>query len=198
MESRLSVTSNALDVREIRRRLANASPYQILHHLAKTHINDIHGRVRFSDKTPLPELAYIVYDGFKVIDTEANEETMEGVDSFALARLENVEMGKIESMAKKLGTYESADPEFREALNQFANLDQSAVEGVIEAAKFAMGGIPAGAGNAQANLQSELVNRKIYQHPVFRKLDELQIAWTEPGEQGAGRRFTEVADHYVE
>jgi len=198
VESRLSVTTNALDVRDIRSRLDNATPYQVLDRLAKTYINDIHGRVRFPDRTTLPDLAFAVYDGFKVVDQESTEESMRGVGNFALSKLEDIDMGRIESITDKLDTYDTVDPEFREAIVQFADIDQSSIEMVIEAAEFAVDGLPTELGSAQARLHAELVSRKLLTHPVIERLDELENAWASPGENGAGSRFKEVAEYYVE
>jgi len=198
VESRLSVTTNALDVRDIRSRLDNATPYQVLDRLAKTYINDIHGRVRFPDRTTLPDLAFAVYDGFKVVDQESTEESMRGVGNFALSKLEDIDMGRIESITDKLDTYDTVDPEFRETIVQFADIDQSSIEMVIEAAEFAVDGLPTELGSAQARLHAELVSRKLLTHPVIERLDELENAWASPGENGAGSRFKEVAEYYVE
>jgi hypothetical protein len=198
VESRLSVTGNALNVRNIRRRMEKASPYQVLSRLAKTYINDIHGRVRFGDRTTLPDMAYAVYDGFKVVEKDADEEEFRGVGEFALQNLEGIDMERIDTIASKLGTYDTVNPEFREAVSQFSEVDQAEIETVLEAAELAVKGLPANVESSQAELHAELVSRKLMTHPVIERLDELESAWVTPGEQGAGSRFTEVATLYVE
>ena len=198
VESRLSVTANALDVRDIRRRMEKASPYQVLDRLAKTYINNIHGRVRFGDRTSLPDMAFIVYDGFKVVENEAHEESIRGVGQFALQKLERIDMERIDTIANKLGTYDTVDPEFREAVSQFAAVDQTDVETVLEAAELAVEGLPTDVESSQAELHTELASRKLWAHPVVKRLDEIEQSWASPGEQGAGSRFEKVADHYVQ
>jgi hypothetical protein len=141
-------------------------------------------------------MAFAVYDGFKTIDQESTEESMRGVGDFALAKLDDIDMDKIDSIAERLDTYDTVDPEFREAVKQFADIDKSSVNTVIDAAEFAKDDLPGNVGSAQARLHAELVHRKLLTHPVIKRLDQLEEAWASPGENGAGSRFQEVAEYY--
>ena len=196
--SRLSVTANALDVRDIRQRMENTSPYQVLDRLAQGYIKNINDRVRFGDRTSLPDMTLSVWAGFKVVKNEVHDESIRGAGRFALQKLDGVDIERINTIANKLRTYDTVDPQFREAVSQFAAFDQTDVETVLEAAELAVEGPPSGVESSQAELQAELASRKLWVHPVVKRLDEIEQSWASPGEQGAGSRFQEVADHYVE
>lgn len=197
VESRFGVTSNALNVRKIRRRMARASPYTVLDRLAKKYINQIRQRVRFSPGTTLPDLGVAVYDGFKATEQDAMEESYRGAGDFALRALDGIEMDRLNDISQKLETYDGVDPEFREAVAQFASHDTSDIDAVLKASEFAVNGVPTSFGESQAAIHAELVSRKLYYYPTFQQLDQLRRAWAEPGEHGAGSKFQEVSKLYV-
>lgn len=198
VESRLSVTSNALDVREIRRRFEGVNPDVLLSRLAKVHINKINGRVRFSSSKNIVDLGYNICDCYDTIEQLTESENALGTAQFALSRLADVDMDVISTIAENLKAYDNVDPEFQESVVRFAAVDQTEVDEVLEAARFSVQELQNDTDRTQDRLHAELVNLKLRGHPVVRRLEQLESDWIAPGERGTGSRFQEVSEFYVE
>jgi len=200
VEARFGVTTSALDVRSIRERFNRATPYEILDALAKTYIDKVNGRVRFAPKNTLPDIANAVYSCFNSVDDLEEEDTAPSVSRHALLRLRETDMDRINEIARDLKTYNTVESSFNTALQHFSDHDQSDILEVRNAAKFMRNELEDefGSPTDQNRVHAELANLKLFGHPVFRDLDALEEEWATPGENGAGTRFTEVAEHYVQ
>lgn len=196
VEARFGVVADTLDVPVLRRRLQQATPSRILSALAQTYIDNISGRVRFGPSETLPEIATAAYRTQDAL-TELYEELSPFKIHLQMADiLGGVDVDRVDEIADRLETYETADPQFVEALHQFAQLDQETVDDLLDAAEMISTTFDRSV--TQDQLHIMLATMRISGSTVAERIQRITNEWTEPSQTGSAKQFFEVSQYYVE
>jgi len=196
IDSRLGVVANSLDVPEIRRRLNEATPSRVLSALAQTYINEISGRVRFGPNKTLEDIAETAYKSHSTLTDLYDEYNPFNIHRQVLNIFDGIDMDEIEEISSRLSTYNSADQSFVESLSQFADLDESDVNDLLDAAKMVEQDLAPTI--EQEQIQIMVADLRILGSDVVNRLRTLQNEWATPSDTGSGSRFSEVSSYYVE
>jgi hypothetical protein len=196
VESRFGVVADTLDVPRLRRRLQQATPSRILSALAQKYINNISGRVRFGPSETLPDIATAAYR-----TQDALTELYEDLSPFKLHLqmadiLENTDVERVSEIADRLEAYQTADPQFVEALHQFAQLNQETVDDLLDATGMISTTFDPTVRQDQLHIM--LATMRISGSTVAERVQRITNEWTEPSQTGSAKQFTEVSEHYVE
>ena len=195
LEARFGVSGNQLNVPAIRQRLGK-NPLSVLDDLAKTRIDNIDWRVRFSndDETQLRTLGQTAYDTYSTL---VDIESQTSIDSDAeqiLARLNGVTadgVGEIHSTFET--SYNDIAPaEFLEALDSLVEYEDENFEEVRKGANVVSGtqyGL-----TAQVRQALGLV--KLRANPIVSLMDDL-FDESQTTTERIAPKFKEVANYYV-
>ncbi len=194
LQNRMGVTSNALNVPEVRRRLGYWQPYEVLDSLGRQKCRNIHSRVRMSPSLKLADYAEAFFD----VHTEVEQLLSGGHDweaaSSLSAKLTGLSMGDFNDVVDGISSYDNVDPEFTESLRQFARLDQSEIEAVRTAAERCL---DLDKTANQSLLEAKLIESKLERHKVMTRLTALNTE-QRGGTTDFAERFKEVSSVYVE
>jgi hypothetical protein len=194
--SRFGVISSALDVPAIRRRMGRASPSRILSALAQTYIGNISHRVRFSTDATLEDLATAAYRAQDTLGTLYDENEPFKIHKQVTRIFKDVDPDRIGAIASRLDTYDAVDPQFVEALSQFAALDSQEVTDLVDAATMLSDEFDPT--DRQSQIQIMVGSMRISGSTVAERLQRIQQEWAEPTDTGSAKRFSEVSSRYVE
>lgn len=196
VDSRFGVVANSLDVPELHRRLEKATPSRILSALAQTYINKISGRVRFEPGTTLKDVAEAAYDSHATLLEVYEVHSPFNIHKQVLGIFEGFDMNEIEDISSRLSTYKAADQTFVESLSQFADLNESDVNELLEAARIVDEDLTGH--SKQEQIQIMVADLRILGSDVVEQFQGLQEEWAPPSDIGSGGRFNEVSSYYVE
>lgn len=194
LQHRLGVTSSALDVPEVRRRLRRWQPYEALDSLGREKCRNIHSRVRMSPSLKFADYAEAFFDIQKEV-----EQFLTGAHDWQTAetlttKLDGLSMDDFRDVVTDITSHDDVDPEFKESLRQFAPLDQEDVDAVRSAAERCL---TLDKSTNEILFESKLVASKLDQHVVTSRLRELHTE-QRGGTTNFGERFEEVSSTYVE
>jgi hypothetical protein len=197
VESRFGITSNALNLINLRERLAT-DPHEILSALAKTRIDRINSRIRFSSSAKLPDIATAFYNCCSTItDVATNlEDQYRGVEQFVVSNLGDVDMQEVTEIGEKLDAISSVDSDFNTAVQQFTNIDTDQIQQAVEAATFT-NTLRDRRLSTQGEIQLGLARMSLTNSRVFETLLQLDDEWASPADTGDASYFLEVANKYA-
>ncbi|MEZ3142750.1 hypothetical protein [Halobaculum sp. MBLA0143] len=190
----LGVGGSALDLPELRSRLSNSPPHEVLKYLGRGYIQNISTDVRIGDEK-LRSVANGAYDLRQrvdaLIETGGNPTAIETV----VNELGVIDLGEVREIHQTLRTYDSVSPQVRESLAKFARVDDEAFEDTIDAAHGAL---------ELAESRSPLDQLRVRLLDVYVRRSEpyerFQNVTLDPGSEtdSLGGRFSEVSNYYVE
>lgn len=195
LETRLSVSSNRLDLPEVRARMDKHSPTDVLGKLADSRIEEIDTKVRFTGTgnqlRKLARSARQTHNHLEELDQNTSDSELPRQVS---ARLESVEM---DDLSELIGNLERSyrtlmDPRFKEQLDQLKTFDQSDIVAVRKGASIAEDR----AFEKTARVQQTLALSKLRAHELVTLVDTMYQTETTQERQFAPK-FQEVATYYV-
>lgn len=195
--SRLGVTRNALDVPAVRQRLNRHSPYEVLDELAKTHIDNIDSRVRFSttDGSKLREIALRMYNLKRTMDDDVVDQYVDVDEQRVLGKLREVSMSDVSDIHSTLiQSYgDDLSTDLREALDGFVStVDQDDLDDVVSGSHL----IETFGDSQQERIHRRLAEFKLTEHNVIGYLDEVVVEDDGGQEDLFAPTFLEVSRYY--
>lgn len=195
LETRLSVSSTRLDLPEIRTRIGEHSPTEVISKLADSRIEEIDTKVRFTGTEnqlrKLAQSARRTMNHLEQLEQNTSDSTLPRQVS---GRLEGVEMEELSDLITGLErSYNTLmDPRFKEQLDQLNTFDQNDIIAVRNGASLAM---DTELGKT-ARVQQTLALSKLQAHELVTLINKLyQTETTREGQFAP--KFQEVATHYV-
>lgn len=192
MSDVLGVTASTLDVPEMRHRLNDAQPYEVLDDLVKKYVQKISRRVRFNNRPTLGDIGNTAYNVRKVIDELVDTGQREEAVSVVIEELDGIDMEYITEVTESLETYE-VRPDVIEPLKRFTQLSQDDIDETVGLAKMVR---DLEDYDQLARLQSILLSVIVEQEEAYQRYLDVEL---EPGESEStlGQEFLEVSTHYV-
>jgi len=195
LETRLSVSSNRLDLPEVRTRMDEHSPTEVMSKLADSRIEEIDTKVRFTGtENQLRKLAQSARRTNNHLDELEQNTGGSTLPRQVSARLEGVEMGDLSDLIDNLERSYSTlmDPRFKEQLDRLKTFDQRDIVAVREGASLAADTVL----DKTARVQQTLALSKLRAHELVTLIDTLyQTETTREGQFAP--KFQEVATYYV-
>lgn len=192
----LGVSGGSLDVPEIRHRLRQNPPYEVLNKLGRQYIGEIDSRVRFGQNEYLRSIADTMYDVRQALeDVAAHGYNADLVDDI-LTEFTALDMDRVSELVANLKTYDNVNPDLQQELTKFIEYSQADVDQAVTAAMTAD---ELQDGSIQAQIQAALISMKLSATPIVTQFQEIPIdGASSNGYSGTslGDRFREVSAYY--
>jgi hypothetical protein len=192
--SLLGVSASTLDVPEVRDRLEQNPPFEVLGMLGRQYIGNIASRVRFESGHNVRDLADTMYDIRKALNDTTDHGYQREAVEYVSEMLSDTDIQSVSDRYKKLKTYDAVDPDLTEQLGQVCNHTQSELDDAVSAAELAN---RLYSGNPFARTTATLASLKLDNDVVVTNFREVPLTGTS-GTDKLGEEFTEVSTHYVD
>ncbi|EMA66150.1 hypothetical protein C468_04961 [Halorubrum kocurii JCM 14978] len=192
--SLLGVSASTLDVPEVRNRLEQNPPFEVLGMLGRQYIGNIASRVRFASGHNVSDLADTMYDVRKALNDTTDHGYQREAVEYVSEMLSDTDIQSVNDRYKKLKTYDAVDPDLTEQLGQVCNHTQSELDDAVSAAELAN---RLYGGNPFARTTATLASLKLDNDVVVTNFREVPLTGTS-GTDKLGEEFTEVSTHYVD
>jgi len=193
--SLLGVSASTLDVPEVRDRLEQNPPFEVLGMLGRQYIGNIASRVRFESGHNVRDLADTMYDIRKALNDTTDHGYQREAVEYVSEMLSDTDIQSVSDRYKKLKTYDAVDPDLTEQLGQVCNNHtQSELDDAVSAAELAN---RLYSGNPFARTTATLASLKLDNDVVVTNFREVPLTGTS-GTDKLGEEFTEVSTHYVD
>ena len=192
--SLLGVSASTLDVPEVRDRLKQNPPFQVLGMLGRQYIGNIASRVRFVSGHNVRDLADMMYDIRKALNDTTDHGYQREAVEYVSEMLSDTDIQSVNDRYKKLKTYDAVDPDLTEQLGQVCNHSQSELDDAVSAAELAN---RLYGGNPFARTTATLASLKLDNVVVVTDFREVPLTGTS-GTDKLGEEFTEVSTHYAD
>lgn len=190
----LGVSASTLDVPDVRERLEEHPPYDVLEMLGRNQIGNIAARVRFTSGHNVRDFANTMYDVRKALEDAVDHGYQRETVVYVSNVLSGTAIGRVEDRYKKLNTYDSVDPELNEQLGQVCNHSQSELDATVEAATLAD---QLYGGDSFSKVTATLASLKLANDPLVTDFQKVPLSGTN-GSINLGADFMEVSEHYVD
>jgi len=111
--SLLGVSASTLDVPEVRDRLEQNPPFEVLGMLGRQYIGNIASRVRFESGHNVRDLADTMYDIRKALNDTTDHGYQREAVEYVSEMLSDTDIQSVSDRYKKLKTYDAVDPDPR-------------------------------------------------------------------------------------
>ena len=192
--SLLGVSASTLDVPEVRNRLKENPPYQVLERLGRQYIGNISARVRFKSGHNVRDLANAMYDIRSALSDASDHGYQKETVDYVTEMLEGTNLSEIQTRYKKLKTYDSVDPDLTEQLGQACTHSQTDLEEAVEAAKLSQ---QLSVGDPLSEITAVLASLKLANDETITDFRNVPLRGANGPDQ-LGEEFTEVSAHYVD
>ena len=192
--SLLGVSASTLDVPEVRERLEDSPPYDVLDMLGRNQIGEIAARVRFAKGHNIRDFANTMYDVRAALEDVSNHGYKRDTVEYVVDVLDGTDITHVNDRYKKLKTYDTVDPDLTEQLGQACAHSQSDLDDAVDAA--AMADRLYGRKSLDT-VTATLSSLKLDNAPIITDFQKVPLS----GMAGAvklGGDFMEVSKHYVE
>ncbi|KTG11497.1 hypothetical protein AUR64_03845 [Haloprofundus marisrubri] len=194
----LGVSSNSLDVPEVRQRIERASPHDVFSMLGRGQIQNIETRVRFEksrSRTKLRKLANTAYDFRRSLDDVGEHHFDSEAIEVAKDNFQALSMTKVSEIVESLSTYgKEVNQDLLESLRKFENRSQTDVDKAAEGAQLAN---QLHQGSDFARVHAAVASQKVTGCDVLSTFRDITIV-----EQGSttsiGAKFISAGEHYVD
>lgn len=202
LETRMSVSSNRLDLPTVQARMQKFTATELLDKLAKTRVDEVTTRLRFTGKEDqlkkLGEVARKSNNHLKEIEQHTHvSELAHTVDT----RLSNVTMDELKPLIDNMvRSYDDVmEPQFKEQLDRLNDFTQDDINEVRQGASVANPDKAVGSSkfDRQTRIQQTMAAIKLQNHPFIKNINSLFDVNPRQSEEFAPS-FQEVSAFYVE
>ena len=194
LEGILGVSASTLDVPEVRERLRQNNPYNVLKMLGREYIANIESRVRFASGHNVKDLADTMYDVRKVLDDTTDHGYQQRTVEYVTNVLTGTDIERVTDRYEKLKTYDGVDPDLTERLGKVCTHNQSEIDDAVRAASLADKQYGT---NPFSTITATLASLKLDNNPAVSDFKDVPLTGTSsPNELGS--EFIEVSTHYVD
>jgi hypothetical protein len=192
----LGVSSSNLDMRRVRKRLEENSPYEVLSMLGRGYIHNIDTSVEFNNGPNLKVVAHTAYDLRKAIDEINDFGPDEDAIDTVLTEIQGLDMSDISGIIDNLELYDEVNSEVLESLKRFKELPQEDIDEAVAIAKRA-NELRGETANEREELQAILMGVHLKHTDTYQSYNNIILEPTDDV-SGLGQSFQGVAQHYVE
>lgn len=193
----LGVSSNCLDVPEVRQRLMQSSPQDVLSMLGRAQIQNIESRLRFEksrDRTKLRSLADTAYDFRRALDTVGEHNFEADVINLTATNFQGLSMDTVSEIVDSLATYDdSVNKDLLESLRKFSQKSQQDIDDAANGAELAN---RLHGGNGFDRIHAAVASQKLMGCDTVSTFRAITIV--EQGDAGSiGEKFLNAGEYYV-
>lgn len=190
----LGVSASTLDVPDVRERLRQNPPYDVLGMLGREYITNIDSRIRFASGHNVKDLANIMYDVRRALEDLSDHGYQQDTVVYVSKVLAGTDIGHVEDRYEKLRTYDSADPDLTEQLGKVCNHTQRELDDAVGAATLAT---RLHDGDKFSQVIASLASLKLDNDSLVTDFQAVPVTGAS-GPSELGKAFMEVSEHYVE